>query len=340
MYMSVRNIDVVSIPYEWSCIYVSGISVLSLFLVSGHVYLYQEYRCSLCSLLCGHVYMCQEYRCCLCSLWVVMYICVSGISMLSLFLVSGHVYMCQEYRCCLCSLWVVMYMCVRNIDVVCSLWVVMYMSVRKIDVVSVPCEWSCICLSRISMLSLFLVIGHVYMCQEYRCCLCSLLWYVSWYVSVRNICHEYRCVPCEWSCICLSGISMLSLFVVNGHCVSVVFVPVYVYVSGISMVSLFLVSGPVYVCQEYRCCLCSLWVIMYICVRNIDVVSVPCCVVMYMCVRNIDVVSVPCCVVMYICVRNIDVVSVPCESSCIWGISMLSLFLVVWSCICVSGISM
>jgi hypothetical protein len=30
-------------------------------------------------------------------------ICVSGISMLSLFLVSGHVYVCQEYRCCLCS---------------------------------------------------------------------------------------------------------------------------------------------------------------------------------------------------------------------------------------------
>ena len=51
---------------------------------------------------------------------------------------------------------------------------------------------------------------------------------------------------------------------------------------------------------------------------------------MYMCVRNIDVVSVPCCVVMYICVRNIDVVSVPCEWSYIYvsRISMLSLFLV------------
>ena len=49
---------------------------------------------------------------------------------------------------------------------------------------------------------------------------------------------------------------------------------------------------------------------------------------MYMYVRNIGVVSVPCewsCIVaMYICVRNIDVVSVPCE----------------WSCICLSGISM
>jgi hypothetical protein len=56
-------------------------------------------------------------------------------------------------------------------------------------------------------------------------------------------------VPCEWSCICMSGISMLSLFLVSGH---------------------------VYVCQEYRCCLCSLWVVMYKCVRNIDVVSVPC----------------------------------------------------------------
>ena len=50
----------------------------------------------------------------------------------------------------------------------------MYMSVRNIDVVSVPCEWSCICVSGISMLSLFLVSGHVYVCQEYRCSLCSL----------------------------------------------------------------------------------------------------------------------------------------------------------------------
>ena len=69
---------------------------------------------------------------------------------------------------------------------------------------------------------------------------------------------------------------------------------------------------------------------MYICVRNIDVVSIPCCVVMYMCVRNIDIVTVPCCFVMDMCVKNIDVVSVPCEWSCIClsGISMFSLFLV------------
>ena len=50
----------------------------------------------------------------------------------------------------------------------------MYMCVRNIDGVSVPCEWSCICVSGISMLSLFLVSDHVYVCQEYRCCLCSL----------------------------------------------------------------------------------------------------------------------------------------------------------------------
>ena len=50
----------------------------------------------------------------------------------------------------------------------------MYMCVRNIDDVSVPCEWSCICVSGISMLSLFLVSGHVYVCQEYRCGLCSL----------------------------------------------------------------------------------------------------------------------------------------------------------------------
>ena len=43
----------------------------------------------------------------------------------------------------------------------------MYMSVRNIDVFSVHCECSCICLSGISMLSLFLVNGHVYVCQEY-----------------------------------------------------------------------------------------------------------------------------------------------------------------------------
>ena len=187
---------------------------------------------------------------------------------------SGHVYICQEYRCCLCSLWVVMYMSVRNIDVVSiPCCVVMYMSVRNIDVVSVPCEWSCICLSGISLLSLFLVSGHVYVCQEYRCCLCSL--WVVMYISVRNI--DVVSVPCEWSCI---------------------------YVSGISMQSLFLVSGHVYVCQEYRCCLCSLWV------------------------------------VMYMSVRNIDVVSVPCEWSCIClsGISLLSLF-VVNGHVCVSGIS-
>ena len=67
MYMSVKNIDVVSVPCDWSCIYVSGISLLSLFLVSRHVYVCQEYRCCM-FLVSGHVYVCQEYRCCLCSL--------------------------------------------------------------------------------------------------------------------------------------------------------------------------------------------------------------------------------------------------------------------------------
>ena len=69
----------------------------------------------------GHVYMCVRNIDVVCSLRVVMYICVrnidvvsvpcewsficvSGISMLSLFLVSGHVYVCLEYRCSLCSL--------------------------------------------------------------------------------------------------------------------------------------------------------------------------------------------------------------------------------------------
>ena len=60
------------------------------------------------------------------------------------------------------------------------------------------------------------------------------------YMCVRNI--DGVSVPCEWSCICLSGISMLSLFLVACSCICV---------SGISMLSLFLVSGHVYVCQEY-----------------------------------------------------------------------------------------
>ena len=67
MYMCVRNIDVASVPCEWSCICLSGISMLSLFLVSDHVYVCQEYRCCL-FFVSGHVYVCQEYRCCLCSL--------------------------------------------------------------------------------------------------------------------------------------------------------------------------------------------------------------------------------------------------------------------------------
>ena len=76
--------------------------------------------------------------------------------MLSLFLVSGHGYMC----------------------------------VRNIDIVSVPCEWSCICVSGISLLSMFLVSGHVYVCQEYRCC----MFLVSGHVYV---CQEYRCCLCS-----------------------------------------------------------------------------------------------------------------------------------------------
>ena len=64
MYICVRNIDVVSVPCEWSCICVSGISMMSLFLVSGHVYVID-----VVSIPCeSHVYMCQEYLCCLCSL--------------------------------------------------------------------------------------------------------------------------------------------------------------------------------------------------------------------------------------------------------------------------------
>ena len=67
-----------------------------------------------------------------------------------------------------------MYMSVRNIYVVSVPCEWSFICVSGISMLSVPCEWSCICLSGISMLSLFLVSGHVYVCQEYRYCLCSL----------------------------------------------------------------------------------------------------------------------------------------------------------------------
>ena len=67
-----------------------------------------------------------------------------------------------------------MYMCVRNIAVVYVPCEWSCICVLGISMLYVPCEWSCICLSGISMLSLFLVSVHVYVCQEYRCSLCSL----------------------------------------------------------------------------------------------------------------------------------------------------------------------
>ena len=87
----------------------------------------------------------------------------------------------------------------------------MYMSVRNIDVVSVPC--------------------------------CVVM-----YMGVRNI--DAVSVPCEWSCICVSGILMLSLFLVSGH--------VYICVRNIDVAPVHCEWSCIYVYQEYRCCLCSM----------------------------------------------------------------------------------
>jgi hypothetical protein len=139
------------------------------------------------------------------------------------------------------------------------------MSVRNIDVVSVPCEWSCICLSGISMLSLFLVSGYVYVCQEYRCCLCTL-----WMKEQRQ--HLYSWQTYTWP------------LTRNRDNIDIPDRHIHDHSQGTKKTSIFLtdiymttlVSGYVYVCQEYRCSLCSFWVVMYICVRNKDVDSVPC----------------------------------------------------------------
>jgi hypothetical protein len=261
--------------------------------------------------------MCQEYRCCLCSLWMVMYICVSGISMLSLFYVSGHVYMCQEYRRCLCSLLRGhVYVCQEYRCCLCT-WPL----TRNRENIDIPdrhihdhsqgTETTSIFLTHISItkqqgtetISIFLThiymttqqgiettsifLTHIYMTthkeqRQHRYSWQTYTWpltrnrdnidipdrhislWVVMYRCVRNI--DVVSIPCEWSCICVSGISMLSV-PCEWSCTCL---------SGISMLSLFLVSGHVYVCQEYRCCLCSLWLVMYICVRNIAVVSVPC----------------------------------------------------------------
>jgi hypothetical protein len=127
MYMSVRNIDVVSVPCEWSCICLSGISMLSLFLVSGHVCVSGQTYMTTHKEQRLHRYSRQTYT------WPL----TRNRDNIDIPDTHIHVYVCHEYRCCFCSLWVVMYICVRNIDVV-----------------SVLCEWSCICLSGESMLSL------------------------------------------------------------------------------------------------------------------------------------------------------------------------------------------
>jgi hypothetical protein len=224
MYMCVRNIDVVSVPCEWSCIYVLGISMFSLFLVA--------WSCiETISIFLTHIYMTthKEQRQHRYSWHTYIHDHSQWTETTSIFLTDIYMTTYKEQRQHRYS-WV-MDMCVRNIDVV-----------------SVLCEWSCICLSGISMYSLFLV---------------------------------------AWSCICVSGISMLSLFLVSARNRDNIDIP-YTYIhdhsQGIETTSIFLTHiytwpltmnrDNIYISDTYIHC--SLWVVMYMSVMNIDVVSVPC----------------------------------------------------------------
>ena len=108
--------------------------------VRGHVYMCQRSCIYACQRSCIYVleviYMCQ--RSCIYVLEV-MYVCqrsyvleVMYVCQESYMCVRGHVYVCQSEQSCIYVL-EVMYICVRNIDVV-----------------SVPCEWSCICVYPVS----------------------------------------------------------------------------------------------------------------------------------------------------------------------------------------------
>jgi phosphatidylserine decarboxylase len=325
MYICVRNIDVVSVPCEWSCIWENidipdtyihdhsqGTETTSIFLIDIYTWPLTRNR--------ENIDIPDRH---------------AGISMLSLFLKSGHVYVCQDYRCCLCSL-----------------WVVIYMSVRNIDVVSVPCEWSCICLSGISMLSDIYtwpltrnrenidipdrpIHDHSQGTETTSIFLTNM--YMTTHKEQRL--HRYFdvvFVPCEWSCICVSGISMLSLFLVSGH----------VYVCQeyrwTETTSIFLIHIYMTTHKEQRQHRYSWHIYTWPLTRNRDNIDIPDTYIhdhsqgtettsiflthIYMTTHKEQRQRSLCSlwVVMYICVRNIDVVFVPCE----------------WSCICVSGISM
>jgi hypothetical protein len=165
----------------------------------------------------------------------------------------------------------------------------MYMCVRNIDVVSVPCEWSCICLSGISMLSLFLVSGHLYVCQDYRCCLFSL--WVVMYTSIiltdiymtthkEQKQHRYSWHTYTWPLTRHRDYIDIPDRHIHDHSQGTETTSIFLtdlYMTTHKKQRQLLYSwGYVYVCQEYRCCFCSLWVVMYMSIRNIDVVSVPC----------------------------------------------------------------
>jgi hypothetical protein len=202
MYMSVRNIDVVSVPCEWSCIGLRDY----IYIPDTHIHNHSQ-GTETTSIFLTHIYMTTHS---LCTLWVVMYMCVRNIDVVSVPCEWSCIYVYREYRCCLCSLWVVMYKSVRNIDVHnkeqrqhrYSWHTYTWPLTRNKDYIYIPDTHIHDHSQGTETTSIFLTDIYIYMCQEYRCSLCSL--WVVMYMCVRNI--DVVSVPCEWSCIYVSGI--------------------------------------------------------------------------------------------------------------------------------------
>jgi hypothetical protein len=157
--------------------------------------------------------------------------------------------------------------------------------------VYVSCEWSCICLSWISMLSLFLVSVHVYVNNKSQGTETTAIFLTDIYMNTHKEQRQHRYSWQTYTGPLTRNRDNIDLpdRHVHDHSQGTDNIDIpdthihdhsqgteTISILGRSMLSLFLVSGHVYVCQEYRCCLCSLWLVMYICVRNIAVVSVPC----------------------------------------------------------------
>jgi hypothetical protein len=291
MYMSVRKIDVVSVLCEWSCLCLSGISMLSLFLVSGHVY------------------MCQEYRCCLCSLWVVMYICVRNIDAIfltdiymttqqgtettSIFLT--HIYMTthKEQRLHRYSRHIYTWPLTRNRDNI-------DIPDRHIHDHSQGTETTSIFLTDIYMTTHKEQRQHRYSWQTYTWPLTrnrdnidipdthihdhsqgtetTSIFLTHIYMTTRKVqrLHRYSWQTYTWPLRRNRDNIYNPDRHIHDHSQETETTSIVYVCHEYRCCLCSLLCGHVYVCQEYRCSLCSLWVVMYMSVRNIDVVSVPC----------------------------------------------------------------